>query len=289
MDVINSCPICSSNNLRKSGAVIMPFLSHRIFDWKPFEISNSHNLKTIKSGNAYQLCNSCLCNNCNHLFTDVRFSESEMAKLYKGYRGKEYCQLREKYEPGYIKRNNNLNLAIHYIKDIENFIKKNIGLIKKLKILDWGGGNGINTPFQNTDHNIYIHDVSNVDTINKKFVKLDTKKQVKFDLITSLHVFEHLPYPNSEIKKILKFLKKNGYLYIEVPKEYTVGNNGSISKNKLSTKRHWHEHINFYSKKSLTKFIELAGLELIKIQSSNVNKDDFKLEIFQVLAKKIKN
>ena len=102
-------------------------------------------------------------------------------------------------------------------------------------------------------------------------------------------MFEHLPYPHSEIKKILKFLKKNGYFYIEVPKEYVVSNNGSINKNKLSTKRHWHEHINFYSENSLTRFIELADLELIKIQSKNVTKDDFKLEIFQVLAKKIKN
>ena len=38
-----------------------------------------------------------------------------------------------------------------------------------------------------------------------------------FDLITLMHVFEHLPYPTEWLKKLRKLLTPNGFIFIQVP------------------------------------------------------------------------
>jgi hypothetical protein len=65
----------------------MPFVAHRVFGWEPVEITEDWGLKTINNGMAYSVRNSLLCDNCGHLFLDIRFNESEMNSLYEGYRG----------------------------------------------------------------------------------------------------------------------------------------------------------------------------------------------------------
>jgi hypothetical protein len=75
----------------------MPFVAHRVFGWEAVEITEDWGLKTINNGMAYSVCNSLLCDNCGHLFLDIRFNEGEMNSLYEGYRGQEYTELRERY------------------------------------------------------------------------------------------------------------------------------------------------------------------------------------------------
>src|SRR5665647_1136619 len=99
--IASSCVICGSCALKKSPAILMPFVAHRTFGWEPVEITDDWGLKTIRNGMAYSICNSIQCSNCGLLFLDIRFNESEMNSLYDGYREKQYTELREKYEPGY--------------------------------------------------------------------------------------------------------------------------------------------------------------------------------------------
>jgi hypothetical protein len=54
----------------------------------------------------------------------------------------------------------------------------------------------------------------------------------------------------------------------------------------LKNKKHWHEHINFYSKKSLIKLFNSCGLKIIKmnILPIKVYKSG---EVVQIACKKI--
>jgi hypothetical protein len=50
-------------------------------------------------------------------------------------------------------------------------------------------------------------------------------------------------------------------LYIEVPHEELMAKNVA---DRERLKRHWHEHINFYSERSMARLVENCGLAVIK-------------------------
>lgn len=121
--IATECVCCGSALLKKSPAILMPFVAHRVFDWRPVEVDESWGLNTIKNGHAYSICNSLCCNDCGLLFLDIRFSDEELSYLYRNYRDAEYTDLRESYEPGYKARNNLLIKEVNYMPDVEEFLK----------------------------------------------------------------------------------------------------------------------------------------------------------------------
>ena len=288
MNISRNCPICLSKSIEKKPAILMPFVAKKVFDWEPVTIKKEDKFKTLDIGKSYASCNSVFCKDCTLLFLDMRFDDDEMNNLYKDYRGSSYVNLREKYEPGYSKRNKILSRQIHYVNLIENFISLSCGNDFKT-LLDWGGETGINTPYlNNSSVKKYIFDISRNQSNKYNVEYLDTLQNKKFDLITCIHVFEHIPYPLRALKELILNLNDNGFIYIEVPKE-SIMNEKSLDMNLLSSKKHWHEHVNFFSTKSLTKLVKNAGLDLVDIDAKNVTKDEFSLSIYQLIAKKTKN
>lgn len=253
-----SCICCKSKNIDFTPAILMPFISHKIFNWKPIKILKDWKFKTIKSGMAYSLANTLNCKNCGILFLDIRFNQSQMKMLYNGYRDYKYDKLREKYEPGYTAKFKltNEKTSINLIRK-EKFILRTIEekTLKKFKILDYGGDNGVNTPFKKlTDIKIF--------DLNKKYTQIKSNSKKKFDLIFCTHVIEHVPFPKRLIDNIKKFMKKNSYLYIEVPFEKIVYDTHPEMPNPKK-KRHWHEHINFFTRKSLAHLFNNTNLKII--------------------------
>lgn len=61
-------------------AILMPFISHRVFNWRPVIIDDSWGLNTIPKGTLYSICNTLCCGDCGLIFLDLRFSDSEMTK-----------------------------------------------------------------------------------------------------------------------------------------------------------------------------------------------------------------
>jgi 2-polyprenyl-3-methyl-5-hydroxy-6-metoxy-1,4-benzoquinol methylase len=66
----------------------------------------------------------------------------------------------------------------------------------------------------------------------------------KFDVIVCSNVLEHVPSPLKVLRKISKCMNETGILYIEIPYEKIMKDFSGIDLAK--TKRHWHEHINFF-------------------------------------------
>ena len=279
--IAQQCPCCFSEDLNSSPAVLMPFISHRAFNWRPVVIDDTWGLSSIKNGNAYSLCNSLFCERCGFLFLDIRFSDDELSRLYENYRGKDYTELRDRYEPGYAKINENLNSGQKYTDDIHTFLEPHLNF--PISILDWGGDTGKNTPFKEQNTQLDIYDISDKEVIEG--AKIVTKEQAyenKYDLVVCSNVLEHVSYPHELLEEIIPCMDKSSILYIEVPYEDLVLNE---KENLHIKKKHWHEHVNFYSKKSLEYLVKNVGLSIFDINELEVNDGSRIYYLFQLACK----
>ena len=108
-------------------------------------------------------------------------------------------------------------------KIIEDTISKNFK--KKLTILDFGSGSGVNIQMLSKFGFVNIYEPH---TKTKKYLKLRYKNKKKFkilekinrnkfDLIILADVLEHIKYDKKELKKLTKSLNKDGHILITVP------------------------------------------------------------------------
>ena len=113
-------------------------------------------------------------------------------------------------------------------KSILNYIKK---VVKKhASLLDIGSGYGYllkeaQTKFKYTlgiepSNNLYKYseNILNVTISNKSFERYyRLNKSKKFDVITMVHVIEHVKNPKQFLSMAIKLLNKDGVLYVETP------------------------------------------------------------------------
>ena len=255
------CVCCGNSKLMSSPAILMPFVADRAFGWTPILIDSSWGLDTIKNGYAYSICKTLNCVECGFVFLDIRFTEQELNNIYNEYRGDKYVALRNKYEPDYSEKNQYLVNGIQYIDKIENFLNPFLNF--PVSILDWGGDTGSNTPYKNMNYLFHIYDISKKDVIQgARAIDKHIAFENIYDLIVCSNVLGHVPYPNDILYDIKKCMNENTILYIEVPFE-SIMQNGSA--NAYLNKKHWHEHINFYSELSLAKLLESVGLKSLSL------------------------
>ena len=278
--IASECVCCGSKDLLKNPAVLMPFLSDRIFDWSPVYVQRSWDLKRygIETGMTYTRCNSLLCSSCGHLFLDMRFNNEEMGRLYKNYRQGEYVDLRDKYEPGYRERNAVLNDGYKYLDKVEDFLRPFLNSTSP-NILDWGGDTGNNTPFRSECELLHIYEISDKPLVEKAVRVTTFENKNKYDLIICSHVLEHVPYPNETLGKIREIMNEETLFYIELPYERVM------RSKKPMTKRHWHEHINFFSKESVKKMLTKCGFHVINLIELCVDEDN-QTYVLQTICKK---
>ena len=263
--IANSCICCDGKELFTSPAILMPFVAHRAFNWKPVRIDETWGLNTIISGNAYSICNTLECVHCGCLFLDIRFSEKELDNLYRNYRDAEYVELRNHYEPGYHERNEIILKGVTYINEIENFVLPY--LKNKKSLLDWGGDTGKNTPFRSFAIR-HIYDINPREVVDGiEFINKSDLKSQTYDLIVCNNVLEHTPFPLDVIMEMKGMINRDGIIYIEVPKEKIFE---TYSGNLHEFKRHWHEHVNFFTNKSLEELCARAGLLVLQTRELEI-------------------
>ena len=259
-----ACVCCCSGDLAASPAILMPFVAHRAFGWAPVEIDESWGLKTIRSGMAYSICKTLRCRQCDHLFCDIRFSDAEVNALYAGYREEAYVALRDHYEPGYAKRNEGLVEIVTYKPGIEAFLDpylRDSRLHGGLTILDWGGDTGSNTPFKQRRTSLDIFDISGKDVVpGARVVTQEQAASAKYQLVICGQLLEHTPYPSDVLADVRQAMDAKSVLYIEVPFEPIMQQNVA---DRETIKRHWHEHVNFYTPSSMSALLESCGFEVL--------------------------
>lgn len=233
----------------------MPYITDKIYGYKPYKITKDWGLHDVENGNSYFPCNTCYCLDCNFLFSNTRFDAQEMFSLYKNYRSDSDILIRQSYEPNFVKK-----LPEIYTNKIEDFLSPLLYNIDH--ILDWGGNDGSHTPFKDKAYRAFIFDInSNPLVFGEKIVEMDLYNYY-YDLIVCSNVMEHLSYPYEELVKINRICHNDAILYLEVPYE-------KIMKENTKQKYHWHEHINFFNESSLNALLIRSGFSIVKQEIVN--------------------
>jgi len=280
--IADSCIACGSYSLVASPAILMPFVAERALNWGPVDIDESWNLSDVKIGRAYTRVNSMGCIACGTVFVDLRLGETQMARLYKDYRGDDYVSTRIKFEPHYQQKNISFNEPYKHIPKVEAKIKDWIGVPQS--VLDWGGGDGLNTPFRHVVENLFCYDISGVELCEgvRKYCS-ETAPDV-FDLVVCCQVLEHVSSPMEVLTEVKKFMSHSSFLYLDFPFEKLMQTDKECSE-MLKCKRHWHEHINFFSEAGVREILKSAELDLVHLDVMEVGVDGSSAKIFQVLCK----
>ena len=116
-------------------------------------------------------------------------------------------------------------------------------------MLDFGGATGEFIPdiFSNADK--YVYDISNVELVSG--IKKYNNQTKDIDIILCNHVLEHISDLQKIIEQIKKLTTNTCWGYFEVP------NNPSPY---IGT---FHEHVNMFNKKSLTKLLTTNNFQII--------------------------
>jgi len=283
LNIADACICCASMVLDSSPAVLMPFVAKRVLGHDPVEVTKHWGLRDLRQGMAYSLCHSLQCQVCGTLFLDYRFASDQMASLYRGYRDAAYTQQRDYYEPGYADTVAGDYLTRHsYIDQVEAWLAPH--LTKNPSVLDWGGGDGRNTPFLGRGQ-VLVHDISGAEVVDgAETFDLRQLGSRKFDLVVCSQVLEHVPAPMELLTEILPAMSPRTLLYLEVPHEQLIREHpGSLGLAVL--KRHWHEHINFFTEAGLRRLIDRAGLQLVDVHFPGIELGMRQGEVMGLLAK----
>jgi SAM-dependent methyltransferase len=277
------CVCCGGGHLEGSPAVLMPFVASRVFGHEPVEITAKWGMRDLRPGMAYSLCKSLHCLDCGLLFLDWRFTDGQMAALYRGYRDEDYTRQRDRFESGYAAgAARDFHVRHAYIADVEAWLAPR--LPERPAVLDFGGGDGSNSPFLGRSALLHVHDVSGVAVVEGAApVRPDDIAVAHYDLVVSCQVLEHVPFPLELLETMLPALGPDTLLYLEVPREGLMRNAGP---GLAQLKRYWHEHINFFSETSLHRLCERAGLEVLAQHVMAIDVGTRRGDIMGLLAKR---
>lgn len=284
--IAHQCICCTSDDLQRSAAVLMPFVAKRVFGHEPVEITADWGLRDLRPGMAYTLCTSLQCQRCGVLFLDYRFSDSELARLYQGYRDEAYTLERDSYEPGYARTSEHYHGRAAYIADVERWLAPQIP--SHPSVLDWGGDSGVNTPFLGRSTLTHVYDISNVAPVEgATAVERPAMGDQRYDLVTCSQVLEHVPDPQALLEQIAESVAADTLLYIEVPNEALMREfPGSMAL--AARKRHWHEHINFFTETSLRLLIERSGFHVQRVLDLEVDLGWRKASVMGMTARRLR-
>lgn len=203
-------------------------------------------------------CASVSCQVCGHLFLDMRFNETEMARLYDNYRSEEYVNTRDMYEPGYREKNKTLNDGYRYMDQTEEYIKGCV--CPNPIILDYGSGSDLNTPLKKDALKIDLYD----------FAKPTILYRNHYDLVVCANVLEHASDPLDILNRVTRHMSDKSVLFIEIPYENTMKETED-HKDLFLKKKHWHEHVNFFTWASISKLVERSDLRVFKSRELKID------------------
>ncbi len=175
-----------------------------------------------------------------------------------------------------------LNQAMKFHLELKKkYLLETYDLKKGNFILDIGSNDGTFLKFFNKDFKLFACDP----TIKKfkKFYRKDIKTtadffsadkfdKLKFNLITSIAMFYDLPDPLKFVKDIERLLTRNGIWHVEM--SYMPSMLNSRSYDTIC-----HEHLEYYSLRSIKFLTDLSNLKIVNISFNQINGGSFSLDI----------
>ena len=253
---VKHCLLCKNKNLAK------------IFSLGNFFVSNFVKKKQIKKGIKSPL-NLLYCNNCSLIQLSHIAPQEIMYKKFYWYRSGVTKTMREG------------------LKDIFKESLKHVSLLKNDVILDIGANDGTLLKYYKKKNftTIGCEPAKNLKKLLKKnchFILNDfwsmkklnnillKKKLEKPKIITAIGMFYDLEEPNQFIRDASLALHDKGIFVAQL-----MCLKSMIEKNDLGNI--CHEHIEFYSLKSLKFLFENNGLEIFKIEENEINGGSYRI------------
>jgi SAM-dependent methyltransferase len=258
MKYIDYCVCCDSKNIRFLESTMYAFVIDRMTG------ASKQTDKPLLDPS----CKMIHCNDCNFVSSNIRFTEEEEARYYKGYGERPYLDHRIQYEgnpmiasmfamcsdPQYVDRRK---------KYMVELMKTHLDLSKINYVLDFGGGTGLLIPDElvrpQGEGNRYVLDFSDNPPVNGIVPVKNKNECAPVDLLICAHTLEHVSYPSNFIKMMKEYIKPNGFIYLEVPNERKDNPIPKVGND-------FHEHINMFNIDSLRKVMELNDIEVFDIK-----------------------
>ena len=207
MRTIDQCPCCLTRMDPTCPALMAPFIAERVW------------------GGRAEVTQLLTCPACAFRGFASRLDEGEMDRLYSGYRGEAYFQVRHRWEPWYTRAlNTELGDSPAELRTRKHnahaLITRCLGDQPPVRVLDYGGDRGQFIPDQWPSEK-FVFEVSGREPlpgIQRVGNAFDLEGR-DFDLVMLCHVLEHLPDPAAQLEQIRELIGEAGHLYVEVPLE----------------------------------------------------------------------
>jgi SAM-dependent methyltransferase len=221
-----------------------------------------------------------VCESCGFVFYNPRLDEDDLRRLYSGYRSEEYQQMRYASEPWYT-RKFNADLASSGSYELRRaklgpILRQYAGTKKIARILDYGGDRGDLVVGLFDGAEAFVYDISGIPAAAGVTATNDPAA-CKADLIINSNVLEHVGFPRLFVREILQASPRGGLVFLEVPCETPLGvarvlrriaQIGLMALTRPSLARFvvrpatfymMHEHINYFTERSLTTLMRCCG------------------------------
>ena len=259
MKLVEHCVICGARITGKRLAQFAPFIAHRVFDYP---------ICRVQFGSEWLfpplLTNMAKCDQCNFIFSQLRFDDDEMGRIYRDYRGPEYTSVRDQFEPGYAQinpliGNSETEVSVRQAA-MHDFFKDVVDPATISSVLDYGGDKGQHIPHMFAGARRYVYDISNIDTVEGVEVVNNLNRMERVDFVIISNVLEHVPYPGDLMRDIKKVCGRNTILFLDVPLEMPDEADTPIE----AAPGVFHEHINYFTTRSLEVLARTHGFRPLK-------------------------
>ncbi len=264
---INKCLLCANKKLKK------------LFYLGNFYVSNFVNKKNIKKGNIRCPLNLLYCSNCSLIQLSHIAPQELMYRRFYWYKSGVTKTMRDGLKELYLS-------SLKYVK-----------IKKKDTVLDIGANDGTLLKYYKKNYTtIGCEPAKNLTKSLKKnckfvldnfwsydnFLKIIKKNNLKKPkIITAIGMFYDLEDPNKFINDAALALHDDGIFVAQL-----MCLKSMIDKNDIGNI--CHEHIEFYSLKSLKYLFERNGLEIFKIEENDINGGSYRIYCRKLLRGSIK-
>jgi hypothetical protein len=263
---VSRCVVCNGEIRELRTALVAPFLARRIWDRPPFTVD------VVR------------CKACGFMFYNPRLEKAEAARLYAGYRSEEYQRMRQASEPWYTARFN-AGLASDDAYErrrpvVAAILRRHMGDRKIRRVLDYGGDRGDLVHGLIGGAEPFVYDISGIPAVDG-VTAISDPAECKADLVINSNVLEHVGFPRHLLEDVVNATPPGGAVYLEVPCESPFGlsrifrrvaQTGIMVFVHPPLARHvlcpaslylMHEHINYFSERSLATLMRAEGCEVI--------------------------
>lgn len=285
---MRKCRNCGSEHLRELGFIgeVAPFFLKRVLNMELRTSLSRHPLRIF----ARRLCaipqrllemvygsstfvEMQICLDCSFIQTRHAFRDEDLARLYADYRTPSYNEERIHYEPTYAPLAEFVGKGDKEVEcrvaGLTEWLADKIHPEEGFAMLDFGGSDGRFLP--RIEGKKFVYEISNCQPLPGITRIADEKDLGTYPYVQIAHVLEHVPEPQSLLKRVSQFVQPSGYLYIEVPQDLSDSDIEGLKTGPVRRGLAVHEHVNVYCPSSIRKLVEASGLTPVSIETTPID------------------